>query len=298
MTANLRSFGKDSSVPAHSQLTAPNLHVEAADGVTYRYRRFGAADESGVPLLCLVHFRATLDNWDPDLVDNIATEREVILVDLAGVGGSTGVTPNTVDEMAHNVLAFLDALGVRRFDLLGFSLGGFIAQEVALLRPWQLRRLVLAGTAPRGGRDIHQYTAGPIRDTALADDATAEGLLVLFFEKSASSQALGVEFLKRLALRTAERDTPATLAVRDAQLTAISGWGVRDDTRLQRLASIEQPVLVANGDNDEMVPTKNTYLLAEHLPNARLSVYPDAGHGFLFQYPVEFAAEVNAFLGH
>jgi pimeloyl-ACP methyl ester carboxylesterase len=281
----------------HSQITTPNMHVEAADGVTYRYRRFGTPSTSDVPLLCLVHFRATLDNWDPDLVDNLATEREVILVDLAGVGGSTGATPNKVEEMAYNVLAFLDALQLRRFDLLGFSLGGFIAQEVALLRPWQLRRLILAGTAPRGGRDIHMYTAGPIRDTALADDATAEGLLTLFFEKSASSQAEGVEFLKRLALRTAERDIPSTLAVRDAQMTATSGWGVRDDSRLQRLASIEQPVLVANGDNDEMVPTKNTYLLAEFLPNARLSVYPDAGHGFLFQYAVEFAAEVNAFLG-
>jgi len=282
---------------AHSQITAPNLHVDAADGVTYRYRRFGTPDGGALPLLCLVHFRATLDNWDPHLVDALAAEREVVLVDLAGVGGSTGATPNTVDEMAHNVLAFLDALGLRRIDLLGFSLGGFIAQEVALLRPWSIRRLVLAGTAPRGGRDIHQYTAGPIRDTALADDATAAGLLVLFFEKTASSQAKGVEFLERLALRTAERDAPTTLAVRDAQLTAISGWGVRDDSRLQRVASIEQPVLVANGDNDEMVPTKNTHLLGDLLPNAKVSVYPDAGHGFLFQHPVEFAAEVNEFLG-
>jgi len=283
---------------AHSQITTPNLHAEAADGVTYRYRRFGTPSASTVPLLCLVHFRATLDNWDPAFVDALAAEREVILVDLAGVGGSTGTTPNTVEEMAHNTVAFLDAVELRRYDLLGFSLGGFIAQEVALLRPWQLRRLILAGTAPRGGRGIHVYTAGPIRDTALLDAPTPASLLILFFEKSASSQAKGVEFLERLALRTAERDAPSTRAVRDAQLTAISAWGVRDESRLQRLASIEQPVLVANGDNDAMVPTKNTYLLAEHLPNAKLSVYADAGHGFLFQYPVEFAAEVNEFLGH
>jgi len=287
-----------STQSTHSQITTPNLHVKAADGVTYRYRRFGIPSASNVPLLCLIHFRATLDNWDPALVDGLAAERELILVDLAGVGGSTGTTPNTVEEMAHNTLAFLDAVELRRYDLLGFSLGGFIAQEVALLRPWQLRRLILAGTAPRGGRDIHVYTAGPIRDTALLDAPTPASLLILFFEKSASSQAKGVEFLERLALRTAERDAPSTRAVRDAQLTAISAWGVRDESRLQRLASIEQPVLVANGDNDAMVPTKNTYLLAEHLPNAKLSVYADAGHGFLFQYPVEFAAEVNEFLGH
>ena len=280
-----------------SQITAPNLHIEAADGVTYRYRRFGVSDPDVLPLLCLVHFRATLDNWDPALVDALAAEREVILVDLAGVGGSTGVTPDTVEAMASNVFSFLDAIESRRYDLLGFSLGGFVAQEVALSRPWQGRRLILAGTAPRGGQDIHLYTAGLIRDTAFLDAPTAESLLILFFEKSASSQAKGVEFLKRLALRTAERDTPSTLAVRDAQQTAISRWGVRDDSLLRRLASIQQPVLVANGDNDEMVPTKNTYLLAEHLPNARLSIYPDAGHGFLFQYPAEFAAEVNAFLG-
>ncbi|MFE9445414.1 alpha/beta fold hydrolase [Streptomyces sp. NPDC006602] len=280
-----------------SQITTPNLHVEAADGVTYRYRRFGKPSESDLPLVCLVHFRANLDNWDPEFVDAVAAEREVVLVDLAGVGGSTGTTPNTVEEMAYNAIAFLDALQLPRYDLLGFSLGGFIAQEIALFRPWQVRRLVLAGTAPRGGRDIHLYTAGAIRDTAFGDAPTATDLLTLFFEKSVSSQGKGVEFLKRLGLRTAERDAPTDLAVRDAQLTAISAWGVRDDSRLQRLDSIQQPALVANGDNDEMIPTKNTYLLAEHLPNAKLSVYPDAGHGFLFQYPAEFAHEVNAFLG-
>jgi pimeloyl-ACP methyl ester carboxylesterase len=283
--------------PAQSQITTPNLHVEATDGVTYRYRRFGTPNASNLPLVCLMHFRASLDNWDPKLVDALAAEREVILVDLAGVGGSTGTTPNTVEEMAYNAFSFLDAIGLYRYDLLGFSIGGFIAQEAALLRPWQVRRLVLAGTAPRGGRDIHLYTAGPIRDAAFDDTPAPASLLTLFFEKSASSQAGGVEFLKRLGARTAERDAPTTLAVRDAQLIAISAWGVRDDTRLQRLGSIQQPVLAANGDNDEMVPTQNTYLLAEHLPNAKLSIYPDAGHGFLFQYAAQFAAEVNAFLG-
>ncbi|MFC8427435.1 alpha/beta fold hydrolase [Streptomyces sp. NPDC057253] len=280
-----------------SQMTTPNLQVEAADGVTYRYRRFGRTDGTTLPLVCLVHFRANLDNWDPAFVDALAVEREVVLVDLAGVGGSTGTTPNTVEEMAYGAIAFLDALALHRFDLLGFSLGGFIAQEIALFRPWQVRRLILAGTAPRGGRNIHLYTAGAIREAAFDDAPSAANLLTLFFEKSASSQAKGKEFLGRLGERTAERDTPADLAVRDAQLTAISAWGVRDDSRLQRLASIHQPVLVANGDNDEMVPTENTHLLAEHLPNATLSIYPDAGHGFLFQYPADFAREVNAFLG-
>src|SRR5882757_1790076 len=190
-----------------SALTAPTQFARAADGVTYAYRRFGRASDA--PLLMLQHFRGNIDNWDPAFVDALAAEREVILVDYAGVGGSSGATPNTVEEMAHNTLAFLDALELDRYDLLGFSLGGFIAQEVALLRPWQLRRLILAGTAPRGGRDIHVYTAGPIRDTALLDAPTPASLLILFFEKSASSQAKGAEFLERLALRTAERDAPS-----------------------------------------------------------------------------------------
>ncbi len=146
-------------------------------------------------------------------------------MDLAGVGGSTGTTPNSVEEMAYNAFAFLDAIELDRYDLLGFSIGGLIAQEMALFRPWQVRRLVLAGTAPRGGRNIHLYTAGAIRDTAFRDAPTPEGLLTLFFEESASSQAKGVEFLKRLGLRTAERGTPSTLAVRDAQLISISAWG-------------------------------------------------------------------------
>lgn len=281
-----------------SQITTPNQHVEAADGVTYRYRRFGTPNESNLPLVALCHFRAVLDNWDPVLVDTLAAEREVILVDLAGVGGSTGTTPNSIEEMAYNAFAFLDAIELDRYDLLGFSIGGFVAQEMALFRPWQIRRLVLAGTAPRGGRNIHLYTGGPIRDAAFSTDHNPERLLTLFFEKSASSQAKGREFLERLGQRTAERDSPSSFATRNAQLTAISAWGVRDDSRLQRLTNIKQPVLVANGDNDEMVPTENTYLLAEHLPNAKLSIYPDAGHGFLFQYPVEFGTEVNTFLGN
>ncbi|WP_234544838.1 alpha/beta fold hydrolase [Streptomyces shenzhenensis] len=156
------------------------------------------------------------------MVGTLAAEREVILVDLAGVGGSTGTTPNTVEGMAHNAFAFLDAIQLHRYDLLGFSIGGFVAQEMALFRPWQVRRLVLAGTAPRGGRDIHLYKAGATHNAAFDDAATAANLLTLFFAKSASSQAKGVEFLKRLRLRTAERGTPAGLAVRDAQLTAIS----------------------------------------------------------------------------
>jgi pimeloyl-ACP methyl ester carboxylesterase len=278
------------------QLTVPNLGIEASNGVRYVYRRFGNAETSALPLLMLVHYRANLDNWDPALVDDLAQEREVVLVDNVGVGGSSGTTPSTVGEMALGTMAFTDALGLRSYDLLGFSLGGFVGQELALRRPYSVRRLVLAGTGPEGGRDMHVYS-GRIREIALSDEPAIEDLLTLFFEPTESSQARGREFISRLLTRRTDRDELVDLATRDAQLSAISTWGIPDRTRLNRLAAITQPVLVANGDNDRMVPTENTYLLAQHLPNATLRIYPDAGHGFLFQNPAEFVAEVNAFLG-
>jgi len=279
-----------------SQITAPNLRIEAANGVTYAYRRFGNTETAALPLVFFVHFRANLDNWDPLLVDTIAQQREVILLDNTGVAGSTGTTPGTVEAMALDAIAFTDALGLRRYDLLGFSLGEFVAQEVALIRPHQVRRIVLAGTGPRGGRDMHVFTR-VVLEIAVKDASVAEDLLTIFFEQTATSRARGREFIDRLGSRPEDRDAPVSLATRDAHLSAIETWGIPDSTRFNRLAGVTQPTLVANGDNDIMVPTENTYLLADHLPNARLSIYPDAGHGFLFQYPVEFGTEVNAFLG-
>jgi pimeloyl-ACP methyl ester carboxylesterase len=279
-----------------SQTTAPNLRIEAPNGVTYAYRRFGNTETAALPLVFFVHFRANLDNWDPLLVDTIAQQREVILLDNTGVAGSTGTTPGTVEAMALDAIAFTDALGIRRYDLLGFSLGGFVAQEVALIRPHQARRIVLAGTGPRGGRDMHVFTR-VVLEIAVKDASVAEDLLIIFFEQTATSQARGRQFIDRLGSRREDRDAPVSLATRDAHLSAIETWGIPDPTRLNRLVGITQPTLLANGDNDIMVPTENTYLLADHLPNARLSIYSDAGHGFLFQYPVEFGTEVNAFLG-
>jgi pimeloyl-ACP methyl ester carboxylesterase len=220
----------------------------------------------------------------------------VILFDNAGVGGSTGTTPRSVTEMAHDALAFIDALGLRRIDVLGFSLGGYVVQELALIRPRLVRRLVLAGTGPQGGEDMHGFVPG-IHENATADEPGAENLLALFFERTATSVAEGHEFVQRIFTRAEDRDAPTTPATRDAQLDAITAWGIPDPGKLQRLAAITQPALVANGDNDLMVPTKNTHLLARHLPESQLKTYANAGHGFLFQYAAEFGADVNAFLG-
>ena len=197
--------------------------------------------------------------------------------------------------MAHAALAFIDALELREIDVLGFSLGGYVAQELVLIRPRLVRRLVLAGTAPQGGEDLHGF-ADEMYVHANRDQPGADDILALFFAPSETSLAKGGEFLKRIFTRTEDRDAPATLEARDAQLDAITTWGIPDASRLGRLAGITQPVLVANGDNDRMIPTKNSHLLAERLPNARLKIYPDAGHGFLFQYPAEFASEVDRFL--
>ncbi|MEV5714768.1 alpha/beta hydrolase [Amycolatopsis mediterranei] len=275
--------------------TAPNLRVTATTGVTYQYRRFGHPGAGRVPLVFFQHYRGTLDNWDPRLVDTIAARREVILVDNVGVGGSSGTTPGTVQQMSLDAITFLDALKLSRYDLLGFSLGGEVAQEVALRRPWQVRRVVLAGTGPQGGVD--QRASDPqVLEGALKDNPGPADFLFLFFKNTASSQAAGAGFLHRLGQRTAEHDAPASLATRDAQLTGWSEWGIPDKSKLVRLEALFQPVLVADGESDILMPPANSRLLAQGLPNARLHLYPDAGHGFLFQYAVEFGTEVNTFL--
>jgi pimeloyl-ACP methyl ester carboxylesterase len=281
--------------PRPSQLTVPTLTVEAANGITYAYRRFGAADHGRAPLVFLQHFRGNLDNWDPYLVDAIVEEREVILLDNTGVGLSSGVVPTTVTEMARDAIAFLDALDLDRVDLLGYSLGGMAAQEIALLRPRVVRRIVLAGTGPRGGRQIHGW-AFDIERIANQPNNGVEDLLRIFFEVTETSRARGRQYAQRAFSRAEGQDRPNGPDVARAQYDAIVEWGIPDPSRLHRLAGITHPVLVAAGANDMMIPTVNSQLLTDHLPNARQRIYPDAAHGFLFQYPVEFAQLVNEFL--
>lgn len=278
----------------HTAATAPNSTVTAANGTTYAYRRFGSSTD-GVPLVFLMHFRGNLDNWDPALIDPIATQREVILVDNAGVGASTGTVPSTVAQMATDLLAFTDALSLRRFDVFGFSLGGFIAQDLALLRPWAVRRLILAGTGPAGAPTMHGWREDIERESR-HDVPTAESLLYIFFAHTDTSRAHGVEFLRRLGARTQDRDTPTTPAVRDAQYDAVLAWGVPDLSKLERLTGIRQPTLVLQGDDDLMIRTPGSHTLAGLIPNARLHIFPDAAHASIFQYPDEAAAIVNDFL--
>ena len=295
MNATDLSIAASMDIPNNgNQLTAENRSIDI-DGATLAYRRFGDANRDAAPLLCLQHFRGNLDNWDPALVDKLASDREVILLDNRGVGSSTGEVPDNVTDMARDVLRFVDALGLRQLDLLGFSLGGYVAQEVALVRPRLIRRLVLAGTAPRGAPRIHRWS-DDVYALATHDELDPTRFLRLFFSGSRESREKGMQFLARITARTSDRDEPTDLATRDAQLDAFARWGIPDPSQLVRLAAITQPTFVAAGDNDTLMITENSRLLANHLPNTQLRIYPDAGHGFLDQYPDQFADHVRAFL--
>jgi pimeloyl-ACP methyl ester carboxylesterase len=280
------------TAPRISHKTAETRFVTAA-GVDFAYRRFGRS--AGLPLVMLQHFRGNLDNWDPALTDALAAEREVILVDYPGVGSSTGDPSGNIAETARRMIAFVDALGVDEIDLLGFSIGGFVAQEIAMVRPTLVRRLVLAATGPKGAPGMHGWR----EDIAAAarGESKPENLLYIMFAHSEASQAKGMEFLGRFMQRQEGRDAPTSDAARDAQYDAIVEWGIPDHAALQRLTGIQSPTLVMQGDDDQMIPTKLSHLMAGLIPDARIRIYPDAAHGFLLQYPVEVAAEVNAFLG-
>jgi len=272
--------------------TAPTRFIDA-NGIRYAYRSFGK--ESGVPLVFLQHFRGTMDNWDPAVVNGLAKDRPVVLFDNAGIARSGGETPDNIAEMARDALAVIQALGLRQIDLLGFSIGGFVAQQVTLDRPDLVRRVILAGTGPQGGEGMDTFSP-EVQAVATQEKAKPEDLLFLFFAPTETSQAAGRAFLGRLGARKEDREPPSNDQVRRAQLVAIQAWGTPQGERYARLREIKQPVLVVNGNNDIMVPTVNSFILSQHLPNAQLILYPDSGHGSLFQYPALFVEHASLFL--
>jgi pimeloyl-ACP methyl ester carboxylesterase len=281
------------SPPTSGYLATPNRVVSAANGIDYAYRQVG----EGTPTLVLLqHFRGNLDNWDPALVDALARDRRVVTFDNAGVGGSSGTTPSTIAQMAHDAIAFLEALDLGGVDLLGFSIGSFVAQEMALIRPAVVRRVVLASSAPRGAAGMHGW-APEVIGAVGAPALNPDGYLSVFFTRSAASRRAGAEILGRLTARRDDRDKPTTWQTRQAQYDAVCDWGIPDHGRLQRVSAIGMPVFVANGDSDPMILPHLSYLLGGLIPQARVKIYPDAAHGFLFQHHAEFASDVDAFLG-
>jgi pimeloyl-ACP methyl ester carboxylesterase len=277
-----------------SNITAPTRFVRT-DLETYAYRRFGSGPAP--PLVCLQHFTGTLDNWDPAVTDPLALGREVILFENAGVGRSTGAVPDSVRGMAAHALAFVDALNLAEVDLLGFSLGGMVAQQMALDRPPLVRRMVLVGTAPEGGEDIMHLEKPELK--RIIEDPNIPGLqklVELFFTRSEPSRAAGAAFVSRLMQRKEDRETVSGANVAGAQIAALRSWERVDGERFSKLREISQPCLVVNGVFDQMIPVRNSYTLSEQLPNAMLLTYPDAGHGALFQFHKSFVKQASLFL--
>jgi pimeloyl-ACP methyl ester carboxylesterase len=266
--------------------------VTLGNGLQYTYRDVG---EGAVPLVLLQHFRGNLDNWDPALIGALSATRRVVTFDNAGVGGSTGTTPSTFEAMAHGALAFLDAMEFHEVDLLGFSIGSFVAQEIALIRPDVVRRIVLASSAPQGAPGMHGW-APEVIGAVGRPQTTPEGYISVFFAPTATSRAAGQQAAQRIFGRTDDRDEPTTWETRQAQYDAVCAWGIPNHSLLERVEAITHPVFVANGDSDPMILPRYTHLLTGLLPNARMKLYPDSAHGFLFQHHAEFAADVDAFL--
>lgn len=270
---------------------APTQFVEVK-GQRYAYRKLGPA--GGVPLIMLQHFRGNLDNWDPTVTDGLAQRRPVYLFDNAGVGASSGETPDTVEAMADHVAAFAAALNVAQADLLGFSLGGMVAQETALRHPHLVRKLVLAGTGPRGG--VSGSDAKAIGIATREQVAGLDGVLYLFFDQNALSQQAGREFWERRQQRTADLDSPTSRQTMQAQIAALTAWGKPGDGAYTDLARIAKPTLVVNGARDVMVPTPNSFILQQKIPDAKLVLYPNSGHGAIFQHARDFVSQANSFL--
>jgi pimeloyl-ACP methyl ester carboxylesterase len=271
---------------------APIERVTAGNAIEYAYRDLGEGD---VPIVLLQHFRGNLDNWDPALVDALATDRRVVTFDNVGVGATTGRTPSTVEAMAHDAIDFIEAMDFQRVDLLGFSIGSFVAQEISLIRPDLLRRVVLASSAPQGADGMHGW-APEVIGAVGAPQTSPQGYIEVFFAATATSREAGRQATGRIFGRTTNRDDPTTWQTRQAQYDAVCAWGIPNHSLLQRVAAIHLPVFVANGDSDPMILPQYSYLLAGLLPDPRLTIYPDSAHGFLFQHHSQFAADVHAFL--
>jgi pimeloyl-ACP methyl ester carboxylesterase len=277
----------------HTHQTAPTQFVEA-NGVRFAYRRFGKPN--GVPLVFNQHFTGTLDHWDPAVTDGLATEREVILFSDAGVSSSSGEVPTSVEQMGVNAVSFIKAMGLPQVDVLGFSIGGFVAQEISLQAPEFVRRLVLVGTVPRGGKGMATLTPEAQEIFGATYDEPDHLWLRVHFTRSENSQAAGREFLKRFRLRAENRDPEVNEKVAPAQIEAIGKWGAPREKPFEYLKSIRQPVLVVNGCEDVIIYPVNSFILQQHLPNAQLILYPDANHGSQYQYPKRFVRHVSLFL--
>ena len=276
---------------SETYIHAPNKSIRTANGITYVYRELG--EKIGIPIVFFTHLSANLDNWDPRIIDGIAKQHWVITFDITGVGLSSGQVPGTIKEMAEDAIAFIKALGFKQIDILSFSMGGMIAQELLELEPTLIRKVILTGTGPRGGKGIENVTKISNQDLVRAIFTLKDVKTYLFFTRTSNGKKKAKEFLARIKERKQNRDKMISLKGYLTQLKAINRWGKSTPADLSK---IKQPILVVNGEADRMVPTENSYDLVQRLPNSKLVIYKDAGHGAIFQYHEEFTKEVLAFL--
>lgn len=290
--ATSRSVEIKSNGTSSTQWKNVQTQVVSAGGVDYAYRELGQ-ENGGAPVVLLAHLAAVLDNWDPRVVDGLAAKHHVIAFDNRGVGASTGSAAHSIEQMADDATSFIKAKGFQKVDLLGFSMGGMIAQEIVLKQPQLVRKLILAGTGPAGGPGISSVAGVANYDLLRAIFSGQDPKQFLFFTRTPNGIAAGKAFLQRLQERSENRDKAISFGAYMAQLQALKAWGEKPAVDL---SVIKQPALVANGDHDRMVPSSNTYDLAKRLPNSELVIYPDAGHGGVFQYHEDFVPKALTFL--
>nr|WP_315480681.1 alpha/beta hydrolase [uncultured Rhodoferax sp.] len=296
--ADAVSTGVPQVLPASGQLSIDSWKSVAtqtitAGGVTFAYRELGKHN-GGTPVVFLVHLAAVLDNWDPRIMDGIAAKHHVIAFDNRGIGASSGTPSNSIEQMADDAITFIQAMGFQQVDLLGFSMGGMVAQEIVLKESQRVRKMVLAGTGPARGEGISTVAGVANYDILRGLLTGQDAKQYLFFTRTPSGIEAGKAFLARLQERSAHRDKAISVAAYVAQLQALRAWGQKEPTDL---SVVKQPVLVVNGDADRMVPTVNTHDLARRLPNSSLIIYPDAGHGGIFQFHADFVSSALEFLG-
>jgi pimeloyl-ACP methyl ester carboxylesterase len=274
--------------------TAPTQFQDISD-VRLAFRRFGK--EGAPPVVCLQHFAGNMNNFDPIHTNRLAQDRPVVLVDYRGVGRSGGQTPDSMSGLARDIIAFIRTLGAQQVDVFGFSIGGMVAQQVALDAPHLVRRLILVGTGPAGGEGIGQFTPEVVEIVSRPGGTEVErSALETFFSPTETSQAAGKAWLARIAERKSDREPPASAQVATAQLAALAKWGKVSGDRYASLKKLPHRTLVWNGRNDAMVPTVNSFILQQRLPDARLMLFPDSGHGSHFQFPEGFAEVAAGFL--